>query len=203
MSTARAPRVEPRRQRSEPARPRLRVVEAPEAGSRRSPGRVGTVAGAILFAALFALAGFQTVLVNGQARLDDLDKRIATEQSRRTDLGVSLATLQSPERITSTARDRLGMIAPLASAYLHPSPDDDARATYVAPVQATPPTSTAPTTRPTPTTTPTTTQTTKKPPTPTTTPPTPTTTQTTKKPSTPTTTQTTTPTTRAAGAGAR
>lgn len=121
-------RAEPRRRGvPAPSRPALRVVEP---APRRRVGRAGTIAGVVLFVALFALAAFQTVLIRTQARIDDLDRRIAEEEARRTDLTLRLADLRSPDRIVSVATDRLGMIAPGTVAYLQPRPDDDVRATY-------------------------------------------------------------------------
>jgi cell division protein FtsB len=128
MSLPFASRAEPRRRGGSPARrPVLRVVEP---APRRRVGRTGTIAGIVLFTALFALAAFQTVLIRTQARIDDLDRRITAEEDRRRDLTLRLADLRSPDRIVSVARDRLGMISPATVAYLQPGPDDDARATY-------------------------------------------------------------------------
>lgn len=123
-------------------RPDLRVVGR----VRRRRWQVGTVAGIILFAALFAVAGFQTLIVSQQKRLDDLDARIATQTDSGQRLDDQLAELQSPQRITSEATQRLKMVAPPGVAYLQPRPDDDARAGEVP--AATPPTTALPATTP-------------------------------------------------------
>jgi cell division protein FtsL len=94
---------------------------------------VGTIAGALLFLALFGLAAFQTVLIRAQDRLDDLNRDVAEETEISQQLELQLADLQSPERIAQVARDRLGMIAPHTITFLEPSPDDDADARYQAP----------------------------------------------------------------------
>lgn len=135
-SAARAPErrhVEPAR----PTRPALRVIDTDEL-QKLKPARVGTIAGVVLFVALFALAAFQTVLINSQSRLDDLNQRVAEEQARQEQLELNLADLRSPERITAAARDRLGMIAPFNSTFLQPSSEDEDRARYVDPAQPPP-----------------------------------------------------------------
>jgi hypothetical protein len=121
-------------------RPDLRVVGR----VRRRRWQVGTVAGIILFAALFAVAGFQTLIVSQQKRLDDLGARIAAETDAGQRLDDDLALLQSPQRITTEATERLGMVAPPGVAYLQPRDDDDARAGEVP--AATPPTTAPPAT---------------------------------------------------------
>jgi cell division protein FtsL len=111
-------------------RPDLRVVDP---APRRRAGRVGTVAGVGLFAALFGLAAFQTVLIKNQARIDDLDRRIDVAATEAETLALQVAELESPDRITAVARDRLGMIDPGSVTYLRPMADDDARALLPSP----------------------------------------------------------------------
>jgi cell division protein FtsL len=122
-TTARAPD----RRRDEQPRPPLRVVEPADRQSLR-PARVGTLAGVVLFVALFALAAFQTVLINSQSHLDDLNQQVAEQEARSERLELLLADLQSPQRITSAARERLGMVAPNSVTFLESSPDDELRA---------------------------------------------------------------------------
>jgi cell division protein FtsL len=95
--------------------------------------RVGTIAGILLFVALFALAAFQTVLIRAQDQLDQLNEDVATQEQRQRDLSLEVADLQSPERIAQVARERMGMIAPHTVTFVEPLPSDDANATYVAP----------------------------------------------------------------------
>lgn len=122
--------VDPRRAPGS-GRPPLRVVEpAPAARRRVRLGGVGTLAGVLLFAALFAVAAFQTVLIKGQADLDALDGRLATEEVRHRDLALTVAELQSPSRITTAAKERLGMIEPDGVVFLRPGPSDDSAAAY-------------------------------------------------------------------------
>lgn len=146
QAPARAPQ---RKAASHPERPELRVVPEKREGLR--PARVGTIAGVLLFLALFALAAFQTVLIRAQDRLDDLHRDVAQQAELDEQLKLQLADLHSPERIAQVARDRLGMIAPHTVTFLDPRADDDQKATYdptVGPT-TTAPTTTAPTTTPT------------------------------------------------------
>jgi hypothetical protein len=118
-------------------RPDLRVVEP--ATRRRRSWQVGTLAGGLLFAALFAIAGAHTLIVQQQRHLDDVNGRITVAEQQAEELRTDLAELQSPERILREAKDRLGMVPAPAPVYLQPRADDDARAAEV-------PTTTAPTT---------------------------------------------------------
>ncbi|WP_334144071.1 hypothetical protein [Rhabdothermincola sp.] len=150
-TAAAAPRRAPAREQAR-SRPPLRVVEPGEL-RRLRPGRVGTIAGTLLFVAMFALAAFQTVIIKEQGTLDDLNGRIREEQIRQRDLALALVELRSPQRITTAARD-LGMISPGAVTYLEPSPGDDAAASYQQPDPAPTTTTTSPRPRSTTTTTP-------------------------------------------------
>jgi hypothetical protein len=107
-------------------RPDLRVVRP----ARRRGRQVGTVAAVVLFASLFAVAGFQTFIVSQQKQLDELNGRIGVEAELARTLDNELAELQSPQRITDAAA-ALGMVSPPGVAYLQPRPDDDARAAEI------------------------------------------------------------------------
>jgi len=96
-------------------------------------GRVGTLTAIALFACVFGIVVFQTLLVQGQARLDTLDKHNAQEDLRSRELHQQLADLNAPGRIVSVARDKLGMVAPGEVGYLVAAADDDAKAAWVAP----------------------------------------------------------------------
>jgi hypothetical protein len=125
--------------RRSPERPDLRVV-AP--ARRRRPGwQVGTLAGALLFVALFAIAGAHTLIVQQQRHIDDVNGRITEAEERAEVLRTDLAELESPERIVREAKETLGMIEAPAQVYLQPRPDDDVRAAEVPPT--TPPTTAA------------------------------------------------------------
>lgn len=130
-----------------PDRPGRRDADAPElqvvapAVRRRRGWQVGTVAGGLLFVALFAIAGAHSLIVQQQRHIDDVNGRITVAEDRAEALKVELAELQSPERIVQEARDRLGMVQAPTPVYLQPKADDDAKAAEVP--ATTPPTTVA------------------------------------------------------------
>jgi hypothetical protein len=79
----------------------------------------------MLFALLFAVAIAQTILVQGQVRLDALDAELTTEQARYQELRKDVAELESPERVVAEAKAH-GMVAPDDLVYLQPSTPDAA-----------------------------------------------------------------------------
>jgi len=128
-----------------PARPRptpVPDVETPRRGLGRIThvarglregnqlGRIATLATIALFASVFGVVVFQTLIVQGQARLDNVAARTAVEEQRAKDLRHQVADLESPNRI-SQAATALGMIRPGVVGYLQPTAADDAKATYV------------------------------------------------------------------------
>lgn len=132
-------------------RPELRVV-AP-ATRRRRTWQVGTLAGGLLFLAMFIIVGAQTLIVQQQRHIDDVNTRIASAEQEAESLKIDLAELQSPERIVSEAKDRLGMVQAPSPVYLQPRAEDDTRAAEVPPLA--PPTTAAKATKATtPTSTP-------------------------------------------------
>ncbi len=76
---------------------------------------------ALIFVALVAVAVWQTLLVQGQLRLDDLDAKLAVEQSEYQQLRLQVADLESPARIVDTAKNDLGMVSPADLVYLAPA----------------------------------------------------------------------------------
>ncbi|CAN5569465.1 hypothetical protein BH20ACT2_BH20ACT2_23860 [soil metagenome] len=88
-----------------PATPRPRHLRTVEAAPRRrlTPGLLATLVVTVVFGALFALAVFHTVVLQGQQRLDRLDQQVldATADYQRSRLAV--AQLESPERIVDAA----------------------------------------------------------------------------------------------------
>ncbi len=119
--TGRAGRVAP--EHAPRRRPPLRVVDRRERSPRtrrRRAAAVVVLATLLLFGALFGMAVFQTILVQGQARLDRLDQRIAAEQQRLEGLRVDVAALEAPDRIVAEAERRLGMVPPDEVLYVAP-----------------------------------------------------------------------------------
>jgi len=132
----RAPRARPTpvREADVPRHGMRRVTHAIGALREGSQlGRIGTLTVVALFASVFGIVIFQTLIVQGQARLDSLTTRTAAEEARSKDLRHQVVDLESPERIVAAARDRLAMISPADVVYLQPAEADDGAATYVAP----------------------------------------------------------------------
>lgn len=136
----RRPKIVPVREVEQPKGRVARVADSLHLGSQL--GRIGTLAAAALFLSVFGVVIFQTLLVQGQARLDNLNAKAAVEQERSRDLHRQVADLEAPARIVDAARNRLGMVPPGSVGYLSPSADDAARSAYVAPPVTTPPATT-------------------------------------------------------------
>jgi hypothetical protein len=96
---------------------RLRVVDA-----RRRRRRTGVVVfgtATALFAVLFAIAGFQARLVEGQGRLDAMNAEVARGEARLARLRLRVAELTAPGPVVANARV-LGMVEPDSITYLRP-----------------------------------------------------------------------------------
>ncbi|HTN81231.1 MAG TPA: septum formation initiator family protein [Acidimicrobiales bacterium] len=104
--------------RAERARPRLRIAVRP---TRRRVAGIAFITATITLAALFAAAVFQTVLVQGQQRLDQLDRQVGDEQNQFDQLRAEVAQLESPDRIVAVAQNRLGMVQPTKVTYIAPT----------------------------------------------------------------------------------
>lgn len=106
-----------------PDRPPLHVVPDSAPRPRRvRRARVLVAAAALaVVAVLFGVAASQAQLVNGQVRLDQLERDVAASQSRYQDLRLEVARLEAPERIVAEAQHRLGMIVPSGITYLSPA----------------------------------------------------------------------------------
>ncbi len=70
------------------------------------------------FFALLALAGFHSVLVNGQHGIDRLQDRLDAGREQAQVLRMEVARLESPDRILEVAQGRLRMVPPPARVYL-------------------------------------------------------------------------------------
>jgi cell division protein FtsL len=84
---------------------------------------MGVVLTALLFLVLFAVAGAQSLLVQGQLRLDTVDKQLREEQARYQELRKDLAQKESPERVVAAAHEQ-GMVTPSDLVYLQPTDAD-------------------------------------------------------------------------------
>ena len=101
----------PRAATAPTARATCRVVRPAGGGwgLRLSP-RAGVVLTVLAFVALFAVAASHALLIERQARVDDLDASVAEQQARYEELSLQVAELESPERIRREATERLGMV---------------------------------------------------------------------------------------------
>jgi hypothetical protein len=100
---------EPRRERS---RRHLQPVDTAATPATRGRPKVHIVLGlgvGALFAVLFAVAVLQTVLVQGQIRLDGLQAEVAEAQVRVQNLRADVGRLESPGRVLDEAGSR-GMV---------------------------------------------------------------------------------------------
>jgi cell division protein FtsL len=144
---ARSPLVSPRRDRSGRADRHLRVVRPGRAGWLRLSPRAGVVLTVLAFAALFAVAVSHVLLIERQARVDELDAQVAEQQARYEQLSLEVAQLRSPERIRREAVEELGMVPSGDVVWLTPDeavppsdegdppPDDDSPDTSAARVK--------------------------------------------------------------------
>ena len=128
MSAARARRIgrsadaaAARKQDSRTTKDRLKVVEESTGRSSRMLGIFGTMALLTLFVALFGMAAFHAVIVQGQDRIDALDEQVGVARSETQRLRLRLAELMAPDRIVEEAKSRLGMVEPPSVVYLTPT----------------------------------------------------------------------------------
>jgi cell division protein FtsL len=100
-------------------KPELRVVPDPTPRARIA---VVTVAGiGMLFAILFGLVLFHTLLVQNQQRLDHIDAEVREQQALYQRNRLEVAQLEAPARIVDVATQRLHMVPPPGTSYLVPS----------------------------------------------------------------------------------
>lgn len=122
---ARPTPVRPGPARPGPARPELRLVDNGRlqvVARRRRARCLATVASVLVVAGVLALAGVNAVLVSNQVRLDALEREVVEAQARHQVLRLEVATLEAPQRVVSTATERLGMVPPEAVTYVQPAP---------------------------------------------------------------------------------
>ncbi len=133
-SPLRAPQPQraPEPRRSSHPKPYLRVAPEPYRRRRTAVAVAGVVV--VVFGSLLASAVFQSALVSGQLRLDDVQRR--TERTRLVVARdqVRLAELQSPARLEAAAA-RQGMVPATKSYAVGPGPDAPV-ATGVSPAEA-------------------------------------------------------------------
>lgn len=128
-ATAPARQVEPKRAAPRPTprsgangsaarvpRP-LQVVEPPK---RRYPARAVAIAAvALVFGSMLTSAVFHSVLVSGQARIDELGRQITVAEKGLAQDRLELARLSSPGRIATEA-ERLGLVVADRQTWIRP-----------------------------------------------------------------------------------
>lgn len=105
------------------SQPQLKTVPVKRlsfSARRRRLRALAALGGLGLLAALFGVVIAQVVLTQGQFELAKLNRETQTEQERYSKLRLQVAELESPERITSEATNKLGMVAPATVTYLRP-----------------------------------------------------------------------------------
>ncbi len=121
---ARRPAASASTPRSGAGRARLSVAVAPTA-TRGIRGLWVVAVMAVLVAVLVVMAS-QAFLVQGQDRLDELQRSLTEQEAIAERQQLQLAELQSPERVVAAATERLGMVPPSDIVHLRSDPSDDA-----------------------------------------------------------------------------
>lgn len=116
-----SPAVVARPRRQTPA-PDLRLIERPtRQPARVRPAVVLAFAVVLVFSTLIAAAIVHSMLVSGQAQLDDITTETRTEQEALLREELELAKLQSPSSITREA-ERMGMVPTQSDNWLAADP---------------------------------------------------------------------------------
>ena len=126
-SYARGPRTQPAPRPRAPVAPvppqhHLRLVDRGEARERRVRRLVTGALVAFACAGLFAIVALRVLLAQGQVEVDRLETSIEAAQALHQDLRLTVAELEAPAQIVAAARQRLGMVTPVAVTYLNPPP---------------------------------------------------------------------------------
>jgi hypothetical protein len=88
--------------------------------SKRFGLRTGVVIAGFVVVGMFAVVACQAMLVQGQIRLDRLERDVADAQAQYQARRLEAARLESPERIVLEATQRLGMVSPGDVVYVAP-----------------------------------------------------------------------------------
>jgi len=114
----RSPVQDPKTQRER--RPQLRVVDEPTP-RRLNLGVVITLVVGAVFAVLFGVVVFHTVLLQNQQKLDHLNTQVSDAQGEYQSRRLQVAQLEAPQRIIDVATQKLGMVPPDGTTYLTPA----------------------------------------------------------------------------------
>jgi cell division protein FtsL len=109
-------------------RPQLRVVDEPTP-RRLNLGVLTALGVGAVFAVLFGLVVFHTMLLQNQQRLDHLDAQVSDAQASYQTLRLQVAQLEAPQRIIDVATHKLGMVLSDGTTYLTPAAGSGASTT--------------------------------------------------------------------------
>jgi cell division protein FtsL len=87
---------------------------------RRKAARLTVFSVAVLVAASLVVAGAQALIAEHQVRLDALQQQLSSAVTTNQSLGLTRATLGSPDRILAVAEHQLKMVSPGTVRYLEP-----------------------------------------------------------------------------------
>ena len=83
------------------------------------------------------MAVCHALLIQNQAAVDELDRRVAAEQARYEELRLEVAELSSPQRIMTEAQNDLGMVPAGETVWLTPEDPAPPATTVPEPVEST------------------------------------------------------------------
>jgi cell division protein FtsL len=110
----------PRRRTAEAPEPRHLRVVTPVRRRRRLNAVTAVLVGALVVAGMLAVAASQTMLVQGQLQIDQLEEQVSAEKTRYQQLRLRVAQLESPDHVVRVAIERLGMVPPDEVVYVTP-----------------------------------------------------------------------------------
>ena len=106
------------------ARP-ARALELAAPPRRRTGARVSLALSVmVLFGSLLAVAGMHSILVSGQAKIDELDQQIRLENRALDNERLRLAMASSPERLAAEA-ERMGLVVAPRQTWIRPGSDEE------------------------------------------------------------------------------
>jgi cell division protein FtsL len=128
------PARRPARERPQ-ARPPLGVVPDPAVLRSQRRARLFTaIAVIVVFFGLFGVVGLHVLLAQGHGEIERLSREVEREEQEQERLRLRVAELESPARVVTAARERLGMVTPTTVVSVAPaSLDDPPRTTIPAP----------------------------------------------------------------------
>ena len=104
-----------------PDAPELEVITEEPRRRRWSVTLIGWLTAVTVVVALFGMAAFHALIVQGQGSLDTVTRELEEARAETERLRLEVAELEAPERIVAEAERRLGMVAPSEVVYLAPS----------------------------------------------------------------------------------